>query len=78
MYCTMKESQYLCMIRMSNGYIKYPKLIETFRHFFPNEPEPQNLHNSLIDTLICLRCYVMMGWREDIAENANSGYAATI
>jgi len=69
MYCTMKESQFLCMIRMKNGFIKYPKLIETFRYFFPNEPEPQNLHNSLIDTFICLRCFVMMKWREDITCN---------
>jgi len=78
MYCTMKESQFLCMIRMKNGGIKYPKLIETFRHFFPNEPEPQNLHNSMIDTLICLRCFVMMKWREDIAKTPESGYTTTV
>lgn len=77
-YCTMKESQYLCKIHIKNNYIKYPKLIETFRYLFPNEPEPQNLHNSLIDTLICLRCFIMMKWREDIAKDNNSGYGYNI
>lgn len=68
MYCTMKNSQFVCNIKMKNGGIKFPKLLETFKYYFPNEPEPQNLHNSMVDTLICLRCFVMMRWREDIAK----------
>lgn len=78
MYCTMKNSQFVCNIKMKNGGIKFPKLLETFKYYFPNEPEPQNLHNSMVDTLICLRCFVMMRWREDIASNTESGYSITI
>lgn len=77
MYCTMKNSQFLCNIRMKNGGIKYPKLLETFQYLFPDEPAPENLHNSMVDTLVCLRCFVMMRWREDISKNVESGFQQT-
>lgn len=77
-YCTMRKSINLCkiMCKKSNGssFIKFPKLIETFQELFPKEPLPQNLHNSMIDTLVCLRCFIMMEYNEDIAKNETSKF----
>lgn len=63
-YCTMKNSKDLCKIEFtfSNGSkgFKYPKLMELYQHLFPGIPVPQNLHNSLADTIITLKCYCKM------------------
>lgn len=63
-YCTMKNSKDLCKIEFtfSNGSkgFKYPKLMELYQHLFPGIPAPQNLHNSLADTIITLKCYCKM------------------
>lgn len=46
----------------SNGYPKtykkFPKLSELHEHLFGYIPE--NLHNSLIDVLVCLRCFLKL------------------
>jgi DNA polymerase III epsilon subunit-like protein len=77
-YCTMQNSIMLCNISVSNAwgkiYLKFPKLSETFCHLFPNEKVPDNLHDAIIDTLVCLRCFVMIKWGEDIAQNTKSNY----
>lgn len=39
-------------------YKKYPKLCELHEHLFGSVPE--NLHNALVDTLVCLRCFLMI------------------
>jgi hypothetical protein len=39
----------------SSGY-KNPKLSELYEFLF--DETPQDLHNSLIDTLVCLKCYL--------------------
>jgi DNA polymerase III epsilon subunit-like protein len=58
--CTMKMTIGMCnLIRSTeknHKYKKFPKLTETYFHLFNEHPE--NLHNSIIDTLICLRCYL--------------------
>lgn len=58
--CTMKLSIDMCNLFRTNEknqkYKKFPKLAETYFHIFNEHPE--NLHNSIIDTLICLRCYL--------------------
>jgi DNA polymerase III epsilon subunit-like protein len=63
-YCTMKNSKDICKIEFtfSNGTkgFKYPKLMELYEHLFPGIPAPQNLHNSLADTIVTLKCYCKM------------------
>jgi len=68
MYCTMKKSVDLCQIlaQRKNGtsYYKYPKLIELYKKLF--DEEPNNLHNSLNDVLVTLRCYFMLVFKKDL------------
>lgn len=69
LYCTMKTGRNITKLWERNHrgyYMKYPKLIELFRVLFPGEPEPSNLHNSLIDSLVCLRCFVFLVTKDDI------------
>ena len=47
---------------------KFPKLIELFKFYFPEEIHPENLHNSMIDVLITLRCYGMLEYNIDVNE----------
>lgn len=64
-YCTMKHGIKLCNIQVESKdgsgktYTKWPKLNELYTHLFSTDA-PDNLHNSLIDTLVCLRCYLNM------------------
>lgn len=67
-YCTMKKGKYITNIELTsiNGakYIKNPKLIELYKHYF-NE-EVNGLHNALTDVLVCFRCYYIMEHNVDI------------
>tara|TARA_A100001011_G_C14146463_1_gene772087 strand:+ start:433 stop:1083 length:651 start_codon:yes stop_codon:yes gene_type:complete len=69
-FCTMQKGKALCNLTFKtyDGRIipKSPKLIELYRHFFNDEPN--GLHNSLIDTIVCLRCYYKMQFDLDIFE----------
>ena len=69
-YCTMKESKNLCNIKAKSKrggfYIKYPSLKETHIRLF--NKEPNNLHNSFNDVLVCLRCYYIMNYKKDLCE----------
>ena len=66
LYCTMKATTDICSIMTeypSNTgagkprmYKKFPKLSELHNMLFGSIPE--NLHNSLIDVLVCLRCFL--------------------
>jgi len=74
LYCTMKNSINLCSIKMKsskNGkeYLKFPKLNELHIKLFCFSP--RNLHNSLNDVLICLRCYFMLEHKFDIVDVNN-------
>ena len=40
-------------------YKKKPKLIELYKHLFNNK-EVDGLHNSMMDVLVCLQCYLKM------------------
>lgn len=65
-FCTMMSSIHSCGILVTNidkhgktyTYKKFPKLSETYEHLFSQTP--RNLHNSMMDTLVCLRCYLKM------------------
>lgn len=68
--CTMKRTITLCNITKLNRhgypYVKFPKLIELHNILFHSKPA--NLHNSLIDVLIALRCYMKLEFDVDIID----------
>jgi DNA polymerase III epsilon subunit-like protein len=70
LYCTMQKTISLCNLKMKTKYgkeyIKFPKLNELHMKLFNSSPK--NLHNSLNDVLICLRCYYMLEHKLDIIE----------
>jgi hypothetical protein len=39
-------------------YKKWPKLVELYFALFDENPD--GLHNSMMDVLVCLRCYLKM------------------
>jgi DNA polymerase III epsilon subunit-like protein len=70
LYCTMQKSVELCNLKAKTKYgkeyVKFPKLNELHMKLFNSSPK--NLHNSLNDVLICLRCYYMLEHKVDIIE----------
>lgn len=73
-YCTMKNSVDLCCIKATNRktgelYNKFPRLDELHKYLFKEKPE--NTHNSFVDVLICLRCYMMMAHEKDIRDQCS-------
>ena len=73
-YCSMKNSVELCKIERVNSkgekYYKYPTLSELHNYLFGYYPE--NVHDSMADVLICLRCYYKMIKEIDILTNGCS------
>jgi hypothetical protein len=65
-YCTMQDTINYCNIKSidkkGKEIIKFPKLSELYEKMFGKVP--LNLHNSLNDVMICLRCYAM--WHHNI------------
>jgi DNA polymerase III epsilon subunit-like protein len=63
--CTQMIGKNLCKLVMPNrsGY-KFPKLVELYEFLFHEKPE--NLHNSMIDILVCLRCFLKMQFQFDV------------
>jgi DNA polymerase III epsilon subunit-like protein len=69
-YCTMKRTIELCKLPTVNKktgeiYNKYPTLTELHTHLFGYKP--RGAHNAIADVMICLRCYVMLNFKYDIA-----------
>lgn len=69
-YCTMKNSVELCDLYYTTqtGKIlrKYPTLSELYMKLFPDIILPANLHNSIIDVAVTLRCYIKIKYDNDI------------
>lgn len=70
--CTMEKTKSICKLKKRFEYldkktgnkkyfykIKSPKLIESYKHFFGYEPNPNAMHDAIIDAVICLRVYCM-------------------
>lgn len=82
LYNTIKINEYDTMLKgkvIANTYrksstgrliIKNPKLIELHEKLF--QCTPRNLHNSLIDIYVCLRCYYKLEYNVDILTINNS------
>ena len=69
-YCTMMSSLHICNIMINSKvdptkqYKKFPKLAELYAQLFHSVPE--NLHNSLVDTLVCLRCFLKIRLQKEM------------
>lgn len=67
--CTMNKCKDLCNLFITNEktgarWKKSPKLSEL--HFKLFNYVPENLHDALIDTMICLRCYLKYAYGIDM------------
>lgn len=61
-YCTMRNSKEICKIPSiyKIGDFKLPKLIELHEYLFKEQIKTDKLHNSLVDCIFTLKCYIMM------------------
>jgi DNA polymerase III epsilon subunit-like protein len=67
MHCTMMDSIFLCNIIIDGKhgkFRKFPKLVELYNKLFRYVPE--NLHNSMVDVLVCLRCFLKIKLKKEI------------
>jgi len=73
-HCTLQDSIELCNIQATDKfgrpYLKYPKLAELHQKLF--NTTPNGLHNSFIDVLATLRCFVKLKYDYDIMETSKS------
>jgi len=67
-YCTLQEGVELCNIKAidkyGREYVKWPKLSELHQKLF--KTIPNNLHNSFIDILVTLRCFMKLKFDNDL------------
>ena len=67
-YCTLQEGVELCNIKAidkyGKEYVKWPKLSELHQKLF--KIIPNNLHNSFIDILVTLRCFMKLKFDNDL------------
>jgi DNA polymerase III epsilon subunit-like protein len=72
-YCTMQETIDLCAIKVKDKYgreyNKYPKLVELHQQLF--QTTPNGMHNSLVDILITLSCFMYLKYKKDILNDCN-------
>tara|TARA_B100001287_G_C22618902_1_gene499006 strand:- start:598 stop:1257 length:660 start_codon:yes stop_codon:yes gene_type:complete len=71
-FCTMNKSRSICKIdtgrknTLGRTIYKNPKQSELHKHLFGTTPV--NLHNSLNDVLVCLRCFIMLQFKRDVCD----------
>jgi DNA polymerase III epsilon subunit-like protein len=77
LYCTMRNSIDLCNIiretPKGKKYKKFPKLIELYQVLFSGK-NVDNLHNSFVDTLVCLRCYLKLRHNIEVCDIMFEGW----
>jgi len=73
-YCTMHRTTGLCKLPAINkitgelyANYKYPTLSELHNQLFCRKP--RGTHNAIADVMICLRCYIMLTEKYDIASD---------
>lgn len=75
-YCTMRNTLHLCNLqkidKVGRPYLKFPKLIELYQVLF--HTTPNNLHNSLSDVLVTLRCFVKIWYNIDLLAKEESAF----
>ena len=61
-WCTMAKGRDICKIWTTSPkgvrYMKVPKLAELYVHLFQKMSDRLVLHNSMVDTLLCFRCFM--------------------
>tara|TARA_Y100000741_G_scaffold256579_1_gene197827 strand:+ start:2276 stop:2962 length:687 start_codon:yes stop_codon:yes gene_type:complete len=72
-FCTMKKTTKHCNIikiskKTNKPYVKTPSLSELYLHLFPDSILPTELHNSLVDILITLKCYIKFNYNYNITD----------
>jgi len=74
LYCTMTNGKDVTNILMPfkevlpldlresqpRTYKKNPKLIELYTHLYPEREQPIGLHDSMVDTKVCIECYIKL------------------
>ena len=66
-FCTMQDLTHICKLpRKGTFEFKYPTLAELHNHFF--HTIPHGLHNSLADSILCYRCFMMYSEGIDIID----------
>lgn len=81
-HCTMKPNIPVCQLQTSNQheldkrlirqgkapkkYYKFPKLSDTYKHYFGYEPLADQLHDAIIDVILCLRVFIRYKTGRDI------------
>ena len=72
-FCTLQESIDLCNIKaldkFGREYAKFPKLSELHYKLF--NTIPNNLHNSFIDILVTLRCFMELKFSRDLLRDCD-------
>lgn len=76
MVCTMVDTIDICAIqqtsRYGKPYNKWPNLAELYNKLF--NKTVKNMHNALIDVLVCLRCYLKYKHSADIDDGMFNEY----
>ena len=81
-HCTMKPNIQVCQIQtpkqreldvrlISQGkppknFYKFPRLSDTYKHYFGYEPVADQLHDAIIDVILCLRVFIRYKTGRDI------------
>tara|TARA_B100000927_G_scaffold290557_1_gene289738 strand:+ start:1442 stop:2146 length:705 start_codon:yes stop_codon:yes gene_type:complete len=91
-YCTMENSVNICRIPSKKKYsarnnknqqstqisFKYPTLLELYNHLFKdNKIKQGELHNSFVDTTLCLQCFCKIAIDYDI-EKTNKSFRSLL
>lgn len=76
--CTMLAGKGICKILMTSKtgelYYKSPKLSELYEFMFGTDSlKGVSLHNSLVDTYACLRCFLMIKYQYDLFGESSPG-----
>ena len=80
--CTMQKNVNVCKLQSQKqreldeklvrqgkepkNYYKFPKLSETYKHYFHYEPNEAALHDAIIDVILCVRVFVRYMTGKDI------------
>ena len=73
----MRKTTEFCNIvrhtkRTNKPYFKPPSLGELYLTLFPESKLPTELHNSLVDILITLKCYIKFNYNLDVTDMNSS------
>jgi DNA polymerase III epsilon subunit-like protein len=71
-YCTANHGADTCRIvalnKYGKAYHKMPKLSSLYEYLFDQAPDETKLHDALIDTVICMRCFFKMRYDVDLVQ----------